>query len=241
MSNEILITGATSGIGSHLAHTFSYKGWHVIGTCRDITTHDTQTHNFELFQCDQSRMTEIENFVEKISGHQFDACILNAGVAAFSLFSKITEKDYDRIMNTNVRGTLFLLQKILNQLRLNSSVIIIGSVSHKLGLKGSVVYAASKAALKTAVQVLANELSERKIRVNMISPGLIDTNIYSKFQPDAQKIELLKQKMIEQTKIKRLGTVEEIAHLTNFLISDQSAYITGQDFVIDGGLTTGYF
>lgn len=238
MKKNILITGASDGIGLAIANLFLDNGWNVIGTCRE---YKNNSKKYQLYKCDQSSLKDIESFSIAISGVQLNACVFNAGIARFSLLNELKEAEYDYVMNVNLKGTLFLLQKVLSNITEEGSVIFLGSTSHTLGLKGTLAYAASKAALAVATKVLANELSSNKIRVNIVSPGVIDTKMYNKFELPEDKVKKIKQQMIEKTKFKRLGTVSEVADLIYFLTSEKSKYITGQEFIIDGGLTTGGF
>jgi NAD(P)-dependent dehydrogenase (short-subunit alcohol dehydrogenase family) len=172
--------------------------------------------------------------VKKYVGH-LDGVFLNAGIGSFAPIEAVTPKNYDDMFNVNVRGLYFELQSLLPLLRDPSSVVFTSSIAGSIAFATSSIDSATKAAVISLGETLAVELAPRGIRVNVLSPGPIDTPILNKtgFPPDQQKA--FKETIVAKTLLKRMGTADEVARSTRFLLSEDSSNITGTELIIDGG------
>ncbi|WP_316843919.1 SDR family oxidoreductase [Pedobacter psychrodurus] len=236
-----LITGGNSGIGYAAAKLFKAKGATVIITGRDAEaiTKASQELGVSGYVSDQADTSAIDQLVATIKADfgTLDTVFLNAGVAAFLPFEQVTEAHFDHIMDINVKGVFFTLQKLLPILNDGGSVIFNTSVNASVGMPNSAVYTASKAALIGLNRVLATELAPRNIRVNCISPGPVETPVYQKLGMNAEEIGAFSTILSNKILFKRFAQAEEIAQLASFLASKDAAFITGTEMIIDGGLT----
>ena len=148
----------------------------------------------------------------------------------------MTEEHFDALFNINVRGLFFTVQKALPLLSEGASVILNASVVAQSGLPNTSVYSATKAAVRSLGRTLAAELSPRGIRVNVVSPGLIETPFWGKVGLSQDEIDAFGAQVVQQTPLRRPGKPEEIAATAAFLASDDASYFTGADLVADGGL-----
>ena len=162
-----------------------------------------------------------------------DVLFANAGVAPFRA---VTEEHVDRLFNINVRGLFFTVQKALPLLSDGASVILNASVVAQVGLPNTSVYSATKAAVRSLGRTLAAELSPRGIRVNVVSPGLIETPLVGKRGLSPDEVDAFGAQVVQQTPLGRPGKAEEIAATVAFLASDEASYFTGADLVADGGM-----
>ncbi|RYF42739.1 MAG: SDR family oxidoreductase, partial [Cytophagaceae bacterium] len=187
-----LITGGNSGIGYATAKKFKEEGATVIITGRNTETVGRAASELDVtgLITDQADLKTLDGLITSltIGKVKLDSIFLNAGIATFAPFEQVTEQHYDEIMDVNVKGVLFTLQKLLPFLNNGGSVIFNTSVNATLGMPNSGVYAASKAALIAISRVLATELAPRQIRVNCISPGPVETPVYGKLGMDAEQI-----------------------------------------------------
>jgi len=158
----------------------------------------------------------------------------NAGIAEVAPLAEISEEFFDRHFDINVKGALFAVQKALPILRDGASIIFTSSVVGSKGFPGVAVYSATKAALRSLARTLTTELKARKIRVNVVSPGTIDTpGLRALRNLDAQG---LSEHYAAAIPLGRLGQADEIAHAVSFLASDESSYVTGTELFVDGGM-----
>jgi len=165
------------------------------------------------------------------------ALFLNAGIALFSPWEDHSEDDFDRQFAINVKGPWLAIKHAIPLLRDGSSVIATTSVANKMGMPNASAYSATKAALQQMVRTAAAELSSRGIRVNAVSPGPIETPIFGKSGMPAEVMEGVAASLTEQVALGRFGTAEEVANVALFLASDESSFVQGQEFVVDGGLS----
>jgi NAD(P)-dependent dehydrogenase (short-subunit alcohol dehydrogenase family) len=170
--------------------------------------------------------------VEKQKKH-LDILFANAGVATYQRLGEITEEEFDRHFNINVKGALFSVQKALPLLRDGASIILCSSVVGSKGLGNNSVYSATKAALRSFARTFTTDLKERKIRVNVVSPGPIRTpGLENLAGASGDKLEAL---FANRVPLGRTGRPEEIAKAVSFLASDAASYITGAELFVDGG------
>jgi NAD(P)-dependent dehydrogenase (short-subunit alcohol dehydrogenase family) len=174
--------------------------------------------------------------VDELFG-RVDVLFANAGIAPLGPFETVTEGDFDSLFNINVRGLFFTVQKALPLLSEGASVILNASVVAHSGLPNTSVYSATKAAVRSLGRTLAAELSPRGIRVNVVSPGLIETPFWGKVGLSQADVDAFGAQIVQQTPLSRPGKPEEIAATAAFLASDEASFFTGADLVADGGLT----
>lgn len=242
LENKVaIVTGGNSGIGYAAAAELTAKGAKVIVTGRNkeaLTKAETEL-NVTGIVADQSDLKSLDNLVLQIKEKfgKIDIVFLNAGIASFAPVDSASEEHYDSIMNVNVKGTYFTVQKLLPILNDGGSIIFNTSVNAHLAMPNSSVYAASKAAVLSLNKVFAVELASRKIRVNAVSPGPVETPLYGKLGLEKAEVDgfgaLLGQKIL----LKRFAQASEIAKTVGFLASDDASFITGSEIVVDGGLT----
>ena len=230
------ITAATSGMALASAKLFAAEGAHVFITGRRQKQLDDAVKsigkNVTGVQGDASNMADLDRLYETVKaekGH-LDILFASAGYGEFNVpLGAITEANYDQTFNVNVKGTLFTVQKALPLMRDGGSIIMNGSIASVKGFGGFSVYNASKAAIRSFARTWTNDLKARKIRVNVLSPGTIDTAL---FDGVAQEI---KDGFVSLIPMGRMGRPEEIATAALFLASDDSSFITGIELFVDGG------
>lgn len=242
LENKVaIVTGGNSGIGLATAKELAEKGARVIVTGRNKEALAQAETEFNLIgiQADQTNLKSIDSLVEQVSSQfgKVDILFLNAGIAAFAPVDSASEEHFDSIMNVNVKGVYFTVQKLLPILNDGASIILNTSVNAHLGMPNSSVYAASKAAVLSLNKVFAVELASRKIRVNAVSPGPVETPLYGKLGLSNEEVEGFGTVLGEKILLKRFAQSSEIAKTVSFLASDDSSFITGTEIVVDGGLT----
>jgi NAD(P)-dependent dehydrogenase (short-subunit alcohol dehydrogenase family) len=248
LKNKIaVITGGNSGIGLATAKELLDKGASVVITGRRQSAIDEAVKQLGPratgVLADTADLTHIDALVEKVKAlhSKVDILLINAGVGLFFPLEAATEAQFDQVMNINFKGAYFTLSKFLPLLNEGSSVILLSSVSATTGMANSSVYSSSKAALNSLVKVASTELAPRKIRVNSVSPGPIETPILDKTGLDETTREGFVNAFKARIPLKRFGTAEEVAKLVAFLGSDDAAFITGGDYVVDGGVAINPF
>ena len=241
LSNKIaIVTGGNSGIGYAAAQELISEGASVIITGRNKASLETSAKelNAKAIVADQADLKSIDQLVEEVKATygKIDIIFLNAGTAAFAPLEFASEEHYDTIMNVNVKGVYFTLQKLLPILNDGASVVFNTSINAHVGMPNSSVYAGSKAAILAFNRVFATELAPRKIRVNAISPGPVETPLYGKLGLGHEEVagfgEILGKKIL----LNRFGQPNEIGKAVVFLASADASFITGTELVVDGGL-----
>ncbi len=242
LSNKIaIVTGGNSGIGYAAAQELSAEGATVIITGRNKASLETAASKLQAkaIVADQGDLTSIDALVEEVKATygKVDIIFLNAGVASFAPLEFATEEHYDSIMDVNVKGVFFTLQKFLPILNDGASIIFNTSINAHVGMPNSSVYAGSKATILAFNRVFATELAPRKIRVNAVSPGPVETPLYGKLGLGHEEVagfgEILGKKIL----LNRFAQANEIGKAVVFLASSDASFITGTELVIDGGLT----
>lgn len=237
-----VITGGNSGIGLATAKEFIAQGAKVVITGRRQSAIDEAVrelgHHATGVLADTANLQQTEALVAKVKAlyDKVDILFINAGVGKFFSIEAATEQQFDEIMNINYKGAYFTLSKFAPLLSEGASVILLSSINANAGLANSSVYGGSKAALNSLVKVASIELSPRKIRVNSVSPGPIDTPIFGKTGLDAATLEGFAGAIHNKVPLKRFGISSEVAKLVTFLASDEATFITGSDYLIDGGI-----
>ena len=236
-----LITGGTSGMGAATAQRFHAEGATVIVTGSSPASVEAARETLpgiEVVFSDAGDRSAIQALVEQIRARhgRIDVLFANAGIARITALADADEAHFDEIFRGNVRGPYFLLQQAVPIMPDGSSIILTSSTSAVQGMAGASAYAASKAALRSLGMSLAVELGPRRIRVNTITPGPINTPIGGKMNLTAEQMAGFGE-MIGRMPLKRLGESEEIAAAALYFASDESRFTTGTELRIDGGLT----
>ena len=236
-----LITGGNSGIGVATAKQFVNEGAYVFITGRreaELAAAKKQIgKNVTAIQGDVSNLDDLDRLFVQIKKEKskIDIVFANAGVARYAPLGTITEDFFDSIFDINVKGVLFTVQKSLPLLRDGGSIILNASIVATKGLSSNSVYSATKAAVRSFARTWTTDLKDRRIRVNAISPGPIDTPGLSELLASSETGEQ-RRKMISTTvPLGRFGRPEEIAKAVVFLASDDASYITGIELFVDGG------
>jgi NAD(P)-dependent dehydrogenase (short-subunit alcohol dehydrogenase family) len=193
--------------------------------------------NVTAIQGDVSNLGDLDRLFAQIKKEKgkLDIVFANAGVAKYAPFGKITEEHYDSIFNINVKGLLFTVQKALPLLPDGASIILNASIVASKGLSSNSVYSATKAAVRSFARTWTTDLKDRRIRVNAVSPGPIDTPGLSELLASSETGQERKKMISNTVPLGRFGTPDEIAKAVAFLASDNSSYITGTELFVDGG------
>src|SRR5436189_1376699 len=236
-----LITGGNSGIGLATAKQFVNEGAYVYITGRrepELARAVKEIgRNVTGVQGDVSNLGDLDRLFARIKREKgkLDIVFANAGGAKFALLGKITEELYDSIFNINVKGLLFTVQKALPLLSDGASIILNASIVASKGLSSNSVYSATKAAVRSFARTWTTDLKDRRIRVNAISPGPIDTPGLSELLASSETGEQRKKMISTTVPLGRFGRADEIAKAVVFLASDDASYITGIELFVDGG------
>ena len=228
-NKKVLITGANRGIGKGIAQSLLSSGFQVLATSRKVENFDYNHENLTKASLDIGDTGAVAEFQKVVEEFNPSILINNAGITKDNLFLRMTEDDWNEVINTNLTG-VFRVTKLVAKGMLKQRwgrVINISSIAGIMGNPGQTNYSASKAAVDAFTRSLAKELGSRNITVNSIAPGFIETDMTEG---------ILDKSIIDKIPLKRAGTVEDITSLVNFLCSDESNYITGQTLVVDGGL-----
>jgi len=237
-----VITGGSSGIGLATAKGFVSEGAYVFITGRRRSELDAAVSeigkNVIGIQSDVSNLADLDklyNTVKEQKGH-IDILFANAGIGEFAPLGEISEEHFDKIFGINVKGLLFTVQKALPLFQDGSSIILNASIAASKGIEAFSVYNATKAAVRSFARTWTVDLRHRKIRVNAVSPGPIDTPAVEGLVQNKEQVEELKKNFITAVPMGRMGSPGEVAKVVSFLASDESSYITGIDLSVDGGM-----
>src|ERR1700719_2650586 len=236
-----LVTGGTSGIGLATAKRFIAEGAYVFITGRREKELASAVKNIRGsvtgVQGDVSQIGDLDRLFAQIKQEKgrLDIVFANAGIAKYAPFGKITEEFYHSIFDINVKGVLFTVQKALPLMPDGASIILNASIVGSKGLPSNSVYSATKAALRSFARTWTTDLKDRRIRVNAVSPGSIDTPGLSNLLASSGVGEERRKAISGGVPLGRLGTPDEIAKAVVFLASDDSSYVTGAELFVDGG------
>jgi NAD(P)-dependent dehydrogenase (short-subunit alcohol dehydrogenase family) len=237
-----LVTGGTTGIGLATALQFHAEGAKVIITGQNPITIEAARQQLPddvvVLRADARSIADSEHVAAEIERRfgGLDIAFLNAGVARFNGLEAVDEAFYDDIVDINVKGVFFTLQKLSKILRPGASVLVHTSVVGHRGNAGGAIYAASKGALAAMVRALAVELAPRGIRINSISPGPIDTPIYTKLGMSKEAVSEFSSGLQQKVPLGRFGFAAEVAKVATFLASPGSSFMTGAEVPVDGGV-----
>jgi NAD(P)-dependent dehydrogenase (short-subunit alcohol dehydrogenase family) len=236
-----LVTGGTTGIGLATAQVLHKRGYAVMVTGRNpdslAAAQRVLPDDVVVFRADARSVTDADAVAAELSRRfgKLDLAFLNAGVTSLVPLEALDEETYDWHFDTNLKGQVFLLQKVLPLLGRGSSVVLTSSTGSDRGNPGMAVYAATKGAQLSLMRTLAVELAPRGIRVNAVSPGPIETPMMTKLGMPADKLDDFKVSFAARIPTGRFGTPEEIANAVAFLGSAEASFITGANLVADGG------
>jgi NAD(P)-dependent dehydrogenase (short-subunit alcohol dehydrogenase family) len=238
----VLVTGGSSGIGLAAATRFAKEGAIVYITGRRQAELDaaveTIGHGAKAIRADIASSDDLQRMFQVLSADhgRLDILFANAGGGEFSPLGQITEAQFDKYFDINVKGTLFTVQGALPLMPRGSAIVITGSITSIQGVPAFGVYAATKAALRSFARTWSNDLKGRDIRVNVVAPGVVVTPAYkSELKLTDEQIDAYRQEVSETTPLGRVGEADEIAKAVSFLASDDASYITGIEMFVDGG------
>jgi len=247
LKNKVtVVTGGNSGIGFGIAEAFKKEG--AVGTItgrNEATLNDSLNElgeDFIAVKGDVTNLNDLENIFMKTADKfgKIDVLVVNAGGivdgVAMGTVDNVTEESYDKYMDLNLKSAYFSVQKSLPYLNDGASIILIGSSAAHRAAPGMAIYGAAKAAIISLAKGLSLDLLSRKIRVNALSPGSIDTPVFGKLVSQEQ-VDQVKQMWIDITPVGRQGLPSDIGNAAVFLASDESSFIVGTEILSDGGLT----
>ncbi|MCT6882760.1 3-oxoacyl-ACP reductase FabG [Snodgrassella alvi] len=243
MNNDktILVTGSARGIGRAIALTLAQAGWDIVLHCRsrradaekvaaEIAAFGSHSRILTFDISDRQACQEV--LLNDIEQHgAYYGVVLNAGITRDNAFPALSNDDWDQVLDTNLDGFFNVLHPLMMPMirrRRAGRIVCVASVSGIIGNRGQVNYSASKAGMIGAAKALAVELARRKITVNCVAPGLIETEMIDEHVPVAE--------ILKAIPMNRMGRAEEVAHAVAFLVSEQAAYITRQVLAVNGGL-----
>jgi NAD(P)-dependent dehydrogenase (short-subunit alcohol dehydrogenase family) len=237
-----VITGGNSGIGLATAHRLANEGAYVFITGRRQPELDAAVKligkNVTAVQGDVSNLADLDRLYATVKQQKgrIDILFANAGLGEFAPLGSITEAHYDKTFNINVKGVLFTVQKALPLLVDGASVILNASIVSSKGMPAFSVYSATKAALRSFARTWTVDLKDRKIRVNAVSPGPIETPGVDGLAKNPGDLAQIKANLASAVPMGRMGTSDEIAKAVSFLASDDASFITGIELFVDGGM-----
>ena len=243
MNNDktILVTGSARGIGRAIVLTLAQAGWDIVLHCRsrradaekvaaEIAAFGSHSRILTFDISDRQACQEV--LLNDIEQHgAYYGVVLNAGITRDNAFPALSNDDWDQVLDTNLDGFFNVLHPLMMPMirrRKAGRIVCVASVSGITGNRGQVNYSASKAGMIGAAKALAVELARRKITVNCVAPGLIETEMIDEHVPVAE--------ILKAIPMNRMGRAEEVAHAVAFLVSEQAAYITRQVLAVNGGL-----
>jgi NAD(P)-dependent dehydrogenase (short-subunit alcohol dehydrogenase family) len=237
-----VITGASTGMGLATAKRFVLEGMdHVFITGRRKEVLDTAVAEIGEKATgvpgDVANLNDLDRLYESVKryGRRLDVIFANAGIALQVPFGNVDEKFFDLHFEANVKGLFFSVQRGLPFLNDGGSIILNASIATTKGFPGLSVYSATKAAVRSFARTWTNELRDRRIRVNAISPGHIDTPIFEGWQQGEALIKM-KEELAKTVPLGRMGDSDEIAKAVVFLASDEASYVSGVELFVDGGV-----
>ncbi|MBV8252400.1 MAG: SDR family oxidoreductase [Chitinophaga sp.] len=236
-----LITGGTSGIGKATAIDFIENGASVIITGRFKNTVDDTVielgSNAKGIVSDAGKMEDILSLADKVKliSPQVDILYVNAGFGKYAPLELIDETHFNEQFNVIVKGTLFMVQQILPLMKEGGSIILNTSIVTEVGMPNSSVYSAAKAAVQSFTKSFASELAPRKIRINAVSPGPINTNYFDRSNLSSDQVQAMADAVMPQVPLARFGEPSEVAKAVTFLASADSSFMHGTELFVDGG------
>jgi NAD(P)-dependent dehydrogenase (short-subunit alcohol dehydrogenase family) len=243
LNNKVaVITGGSSGIGLAIAKRFAQEGAKVAITGRNQKTIDQAIAeigpNGLGIQGDVSKLDDLARIYQTVADHlgKIDTLIVNAGVYVLAPLANFTEEQFDQVSDINFKGAFFSVQKALPVLKDGASVVLISSTVNGKGIPNHSAYSATKAAVRSLARSFSADLLDRKIRVNALTPGPVDTPVFASVTDNAEEAKAMREAMGNFTPVKRVAMPEELAAAALYLASDDSAFMLGAELLLDGGL-----
>ncbi len=235
-----LVTGSTGGLGTAISKRLADDGFHVIACYNNAEKAEAwkekmkaDGYEFDMYQCDVSDYKAVENLISQVEAFKgpIDVLVNNAGITRDGAFRKMTLENWDLVMRTNLYSVFNCTRNVINQMmdRNYGRIINISSVNGQRGQFGQANYSAAKAGMHGFTKTLAMEVAKKGITVNTISPGYIATDMVMAVPEE------IRNKIVAEIPMGRLGGTEEIAHLVSFLASKEASFITGANYAINGG------
>ncbi len=238
-----VITGGNSGIGQAAAAELLRLGAKVVISGRDpktlAQTAASVTGDVLAVQADVTKVADLDDLFKKTEERfgKVDVLFVNAGMAVLKPMRDMTEEDFDSVMDINFKGAYFTLQKALPYLNDGASIVLNTSINAHVGMPSTTVYAASKAALASLIRTVSGELVDRRIRVNAVSPGPVETPFFGRLGMDVEQMRGMAESIAGQVPVGRFGKPEEIAKVVAFLASSDSSFLLGTEITADGGMS----
>ena len=237
-----VVTGGNSGIGLAAARAYAQEGAQVAIIGRNEKTLQAAAQDVGeetlAIRADTAQLSDIDKAMAAIKARfgRIDALFVNAGVGKFVPLDQVTEAFYDEVMNTNLKGAFFTVQKAVPLMPKGSAIVLNASVNGHIALPGSTVYGASKAAVINLAKTLSVDLLEKGIRVNAVSPGPVLTPIFNRMGLPPEQLQQTKDWVTSMVPLKRFGTPEELASAVLYLSSSESTFVVGSELIVDGGV-----
>ena len=237
-----VITGGNSGIGLAAARRFVEEGAHVFITGRRQAELDKAValigRNVTAVQGDVTKTEDLERIAATVRAEKgvVHVVLSSAGITEQGAIDSLTPEHFDKVFNLNGRAPVFLVNKLLPLMTGGGSIILVGSAMHVMGVPGHTAYAATKAALRSYARTWAAEFKDRGIRANVLSPGVTDTPMLADQGAGLGDRDAVVKNYLSMIPLGRISQAEEVASAALFLASDQSAYMTGADLMVDGGV-----
>ena len=237
-----LVTGGSSGIGLATAKRFVSEGATVVITGRRQKALDDAVKEIgpgaTAIQADAASLADLDKVYAQIKEQhgRVDVLFANAGGGEFATIDNYTEEHFDKTFDTNVKGVVFTVQKALPLMPDGGTIVLNASIVSVKGMAAFGVYSATKAAVRSFARTWTSELKDRRIRVNVVSPGPIDTPGVAGLVPDEEQAKQLRTNLASQVPLGRMGHADEIAKAVVFLASDDSSFVAGVELFVDGGM-----
>ncbi len=234
----VVILGGNAGIGLAAARMFAAEGAKLAITGRSADTLRAVAEELDAL-CIRADMGDLDQTSKALAEIEhalggIDVLFVNAGVGGFAMVPDVTPEFWDQIHTVNLRGAFFAIQNALPLMRDGGAIVITGSIGSMAAVPGNVAYAAAKAGLRAMARIVGKELLPRRIRVNMVSPGPTDTEIFKR-DASAEEIAGMRDLLSSVVPIGRMGTSDEVARAVLFLASAEASFINGVDLCVDGG------
>jgi NAD(P)-dependent dehydrogenase (short-subunit alcohol dehydrogenase family) len=243
LGNKVaVVTGGNSGIGLAIAKRFAQEGAKVAITGRNQKTLEQAVaeigNNSLGIQGDVSNLADLTRVYQTVADHfgKVDILIVNAGVYVIAPLADFTEEQFDQVSDINFKGAFFSVQKALPVLNDGASVVLISSTVNGKGVPNHAAYSATKAAVRSLARSFSVELLGRKIRVNALTPGPVDTPVFETVAGSAEGAAAMREAMGNFTPVKRVAQASELAAAALYLASDDSSFMLGAELLLDGGL-----
>jgi len=234
-----VVTGAGQGIGEGIAKVLASEGAEILVADLNLENAEKVAEGINddggkatAFKCDVAQKAEVDRLIEKAVSEfgKLDILVNNAGIYPMKPFLEMTEEDWDKVINVNLKSTFLCTQAAALKMAEGSKIVTISSIAAFVGFEGLAHYCATKGGINASIRAIALELAKKKINVNAVAPGAIET-------PGAAAAEEIMKQTIQMIPAARMGQPEDIANAVAFLASDKADYITGQTLIVDGGWT----